>query len=295
MTPRRQGEWMPIGQLAQRAGVSPDALRAWERRYGVLRPLRTAGNRRLYSRADELRVGLMRRYIAEGKPAGVAAEMVASARVTVDAGDGARVAPEDVRAAHAELRESLDDFAETAAQRVLERLFVAYSRVAVIRDVLLPYLRDVGERWADNHLTVAQEHFTSWFLEARFMAMSRGWDRGVGPRALLACPSGERHVFGLVAFGIALHEQGWRVTYLGADTPPAMVGHTADQIAPELIVLSALAPERLRASDAQLRALTERYPCALAGSGADPASCAELGARHLASDPVTAAAEVARR
>ena len=294
MSARRQGEWMPIGELAQRAGVSPDALRAWERRYGVLRPLRTAGNRRLYSSADAVRVRLMCRYIAEGKPAHVAAEMVSAARLAVQVGAGEQVADEEVRAAHAELREALDGFAETAAQRVLERLFVAHSRVAVIRDVLLPYLRDVGDRWADQHLTVAQEHFTSWFLEARFMAMSRGWDRGVGPRALLACPPGERHVFGLVAFGIALHELGWRVTYLGAETPLAMVEYTAGRMTPELVVLAAVMPDRLRSNDRALRALASRYPCALAGAGAEPATCADLSARHLAGDPVTAAAEVAR-
>jgi MerR family transcriptional regulator, light-induced transcriptional regulator len=290
----RQMEWMPIGELASRAGVSPDALRAWERRYGLLRPRRTAGNRRLYSSADEARVRLMRRYLAEGKPAGVAAEIVSAMRLTVHAGAGARVAPADVAAAHAELRQALDDFAETAAQRVLERLFVAYARVAVIRDVLLPYLRDVGERWAADHVTVAQEHFTSWFLEARFMAMSRGWDRGVGPRALLACPTGERHVLGLVAFGVALHELGWRITYLGADTPLPMVDHAANRIAPELIVLAATVPERLAASDSDLRALAARRPCALAGAGAEPAACAALGARHLAHDPVTAASEIAQ-
>lgn len=293
MTAPARPDWMPIGELARRAGVTPDCLRAWERRYGLLKPLRTAGNRRLYSAADEARVRIMLRYIADGKPAGVAAEMVSALRLGVRIGAGSAVDPADVRSAHAELRASLDRFEETEAQRVLERLFAAYSRVAVLRDVILPYLHDVGERWADNHLTVAQEHFTSGFMEVRLMAMARGWDRGVGPRALLACVAGDRHTFGLVAFGIALHELGWRITYLGADTPIEMIASAAEQTDPDLVVLTATMPQRFVRDDEVLQALAARWPTALGGAGTDATTCAALGARHLTQDPVGAATEVA--
>jgi MerR family transcriptional regulator, light-induced transcriptional regulator len=235
----------------------------------------------------------MQRYLAEGKSAAVAAEMVASRRLTVHMGAAARMDAGDVRLAHAELRAALDRYQETAAQRVLERLFVSHARVAVIRDALLPYLRDTGERWARAHVSVAQEHFTSGFLEARFMAMARGWDRGAGGHALLACPSGERHTFGLVAFGIALHDLGWRITYLGADTPVDMVDQAAQQIAPDLVVIAAAMPNRLTSDDTALRGLARRWVCALGGAGVDPATSATVGARHLAGDPVSAAANVA--
>lgn len=284
-------EWMSIGELARRAEVSPDTLRAWERRYGLFKPRRSAGNRRMYSRADEVRVRMMRRYLATGKPTAVAAEMVSAARLSVDEGPGTTVEERDVRAAHRELRQALDRFQETAGQRVLERLFVTYSRLAVIRDVLLPYLREVGERWAGDHLTVAQEHFTSTFLEARFMAMARGWDHGPGPRALLACPAGERHVFGLVTFGIGLHDAGWRITYLGADTPIAMVSYAAEALEPELIALAAVTPERFRDED-EIQALTRRWPCAIAGAGASTELGTRLEAHRLDGDPITAAETV---
>jgi MerR family transcriptional regulator, light-induced transcriptional regulator len=284
-------EWIPIGELARRSGLTPDLLRVWERRYGLLKPRRTQANRRLYSRVDETRVRLMQRYIAQNVPPAQAAELVAAARLTVSGGSQASVAEHEVQAAHAELRETLDRFEETAAQRVLERLLGAYSRLAVIRDVILPYLRDVGERWASSHLTVAQEHFASAFLEARFMAMARGWDRALGPRALLACPSGERHVFGLLSFGIALHQAGWRVIYLGADTPVHMLSEAADLIGPDLVALSSVTPERLLPEE-PMRALARRWPCAIGGAGATEPLAAAVGARHLAGDPITAAAEL---
>jgi MerR family transcriptional regulator, light-induced transcriptional regulator len=280
-----------IGELARRTRLTPDVLRVWERRYGLLQPRRTAGNRRLYSRADQARVRLMQRYIAAGKPPAHAAEIVCATQVSIDVGDAPAVAPHEVDAAHEELRQALDRFQESPAQRVLERLFLVHSRLAVIRDVLLPYLGAVGERWADGHLNVAQEHFTSIFLEARFMAMSRGWDRGAGPRALLSCAPGERHVFGLISFGIALHDLGWRITYLGADVPTEMVHYAATRVAPSLIVLSAVVPERF-VDDDGLRALTSRWTCALAGAGATRERSDRVGARHLDQDPITAAGGV---
>jgi DNA-binding transcriptional MerR regulator len=286
------GDWITIGELARRSGLSTDLLRAWERRYGLLTPRRTATNRRLYSRADENRVRLMQRFLGDGMPAARAAEMVCAAPLTVTAGDVPRVAEHEVRAAHAEMREALDHFRESPAQRVLERLLAAHSRLAVIRDVILPYLHAVGERWSADHLTVAQEHFTSTFLEARLHAMARGWDRGTGPLALLACAAGERHVFGLLGFGVALHAYGWRIAYLGADTPAAMVGSAADTVPPDLIVLAAVAPARFLGERAALERLTGRWSCAIAGAGASPGLAGDLGARHLAHDPVTSARHV---
>ena len=52
-----------------------------------------------------------------------------------------------------------------------------------------------------------------------------------GPRALLACPSGERHDFGLIILGLALRDRGWRVTFLGPDTPIETLAAAADQLA----------------------------------------------------------------
>jgi DNA-binding transcriptional MerR regulator len=76
-----------IGELSRRLGVSADRLRAWERRYALLRPIRTAGGFRLYSRADELRVRAMQRHLAAGLSAAEAAAAALAA-----AGDGRRVA-----------------------------------------------------------------------------------------------------------------------------------------------------------------------------------------------------------
>jgi DNA-binding transcriptional MerR regulator len=280
---------MRIGEMSQRTGVSPDLLRAWERRYGLLRPRRTAGGTRLYSGTDEARVRLMRRYLTDGLPPAQAAEMVTAARLTVRPGEGVSVSPGEVAAAHEEMHASLDRFDETSAQRALERLFSTYSPLTVVRDVMMPYLHEIGERWTAGHVSVAQEHFATNFLHARLLAFARGWDRGLGPRALLACAPAELHTFGLITFGVALHQFGWRITYLGADTTVAMVEEAAAHIKPDLVVIFAAVPERVAPIVDELTVLSERWPTAIAGAGASSAVAARLPARRLEGDPVSAA------
>ena len=89
----------------------------------------------------------------------------------------------------------------------------------MLRDVVLPYLRDLGERWERGEATVAQEHFASNVLRGRLLGLARGWGRGSGPRAVLACAPGELHDLPLIVFGLVLSARGWVITYLGPDTP----------------------------------------------------------------------------
>ena len=268
-----------IGELARRAGVSPELLRAWERRYGLLRPERSAGGYRLYSSEDERRVRRMTAALGRG----------------ISAGEAARLALDDGRdAPSAEtLVEALVAFDDVGAHAALDRLLSALTLDAVLRDSVLPALRELGARWERGEITVGQEHFASHLLRGRLLGLARGWDRGSGPRALLACPPGEQHDLPLIAFGLALREHGWRITYLGADTPVATIDETATALRPDLVVLAAVDPARLRACAEPLRDLGSRFPLALAGAGADDALAAEIGARRLEDGPVEAAAAVA--
>ena len=172
---------MRVGDLSGRTGVGTHQLRAWERRYGLLQPRRSAGNYRLYSPADEARVRLMQRYMAQGLPAAQAAELTIAARFAVSVGGGREVPLRDVSAAQEEIRRALARFDETSAQRTLERLFVAFTPTTVTRDVLLPYMHELGEQWNAGRITIAQEHFATNFFQARLLALARGWDRGSWP------------------------------------------------------------------------------------------------------------------
>ncbi len=235
-----------IGELSRRLGVSDHVLRAWESRYGLLQPVRSPGGFRLYSEADESRIRRMQAYLADGLSAAEAA------RAALDDGGGASTPPGQPAGPpltasagsepSAALRQALDAFDEPAAQAAMDRLLADLSPPAVLRDVVLPYLADLGERWQGGTASVAMEHFASNVIRGRLAGLARGWGSGHGPQALLACPPGELHDMALMVFGIVLHRNGWRIGYLGTDTPAEELERAAGATRPDLVVLAATRP-----------------------------------------------------
>src|SRR5512144_3219889 len=210
-----------IGELSRRVGVPVESLRAWERRYGLLAPSRTQGGFRLYGEDDVARVLAMRANLDRGLFAAEAARLALAEDVVEHVSSPAPVFDAS------ELAVALDRFDEAGAQQALDALFATLTIDVVLSDVLLPYLHDLGERWENDEASIAQEHFASNLLRGRLTALARTWDRGAGPRALLACVEGERHDLPLVGFGLALRGHGWRISYLGADTPAASIVEAA--------------------------------------------------------------------
>jgi DNA-binding transcriptional MerR regulator len=278
-----------IGELSRRLGVSADRLRAWERRYQLLQPVRTSGGFRLYSRTDEMRVRAMQDHLARGLAAAEAA------RAALAGDDSAATGAASGAQLRRDLAEALTEFDALRAQALIDRLLAERGADDVIRDVILPLLHDFGERWARAELDVGQEHFASRLLEARLLALLRGSDRGAGPMALLACAPGELHTLGLIGFGIALRNRRWRITYLGADTPIASVRRTADEVSPALVVVSAAMPMHVAGMEPGLRGLAATVRLAVAGAGTSRLLAHRIGAELLDADPVTAAESVARR
>jgi MerR family transcriptional regulator, light-induced transcriptional regulator len=276
-----------IGELSRRSGVSPELLRAWERRYGLLRPTRSPGGLRLYSADDLSRVREMQQHLAGGLAAAEAAALAARP------GDEEVLAsPRLPATARAELAAALDAFDEPRAQSTLDQLLSEATVERVLTDVILPYLEELGERWERGEASVAQEHFASSVLRGRMLGLARGWGRGVGPVALLACLPGEQHDFGAMAFGLALRARGWRIAYLGADTPLETIEQAATRLDPALVVLSGVSDERVRPIAEQLGALGRRWRLAVGGKAALADDLSGLDLLALPGDPVEEAERV---
>jgi DNA-binding transcriptional MerR regulator len=282
------GPLVRIGELSRRLGVSDHVLRAWENRYGLLQPVRSKGGYRLYSAADESRIRRMIAHLADGLSAAEAARTVLREDSAVG-GDDALPAEYTAREHFVALRQALDVLDEPAAQAILDRLLSDFSLTSVLRDVLIPYLAELGERWENGTVNVAQEHFSSNVIRGRLAGLARGWGSGHGPRAVLACPPGELHDLALMVYGIVLNRRGWRIDYFGANTPLDELTRAVDATRPDLIVLAATLTESLRPRRATLAALARRAPLALAGAGDTPRLAKAVGARLMAGDPVTEA------
>jgi MerR family transcriptional regulator, light-induced transcriptional regulator len=278
-----------IGELSRRTGVSPELLRAWERRYGLLRPTRTPTGLRLYSDGDVDRVRVMREHLGRGLAAAEAAALAARD----DASGAAPGAPAvSLPALRRELAEALDRFDEPRAQAVLDRLLTAATVDTLLGEVVLPYLSELGARWERGEISVAQEHFASGVVRARMLGLARDWGLGVGPLALLACLPGEQHDLGLIAFGLTLRSRGWRIVYLGQDAPLETVEQAGRELEPSLIVLSTVGAERLRPVLEALRRLAAGHRVAVGGAGARNGELERAGVLLLGSNPAAEAARV---
>ena len=263
-----------IGELSRRVGVSPELLRAWETRYGLVEPERTAGGLRLYSEEDERRIRAMRDQIAAGLSAAEAA------RVTL----GVPAAQVSVEQLLADLDRALTALDEPAAQATLDRVFGSLDLDTALAQVILPFLHDLGERWAAMERSVGQEHFASNVIGGRLRALARDWGAGDGRCALLACPPGEQHELGLLCFGLLLRERGWSIAYLGAETPTADLATAVAELSPELVVLAAMGAQRFLDAAEGIRGVSAQTQVAIGGAGASEDLARSLGAEFLPED-----------
>jgi len=274
-----------IGEFARRVGVTPELLRAWEQRYGLLRPMRTDGGFRLYGEEDAERVARMRRALDEGLSAAEAARV---ALATAPSSDHL------IDDARARLMSSIDSYDEAAVQAALDDALAAFGLEAFVRDLILPTLTAVGRGWEQGDVEISQEHFASNLIRGRLLSLARLWGRGSGPLALLACAPGEQHDISLLAFGVILRSHGWRILFLGADTPLATLQQTARTTGPAVIVLVTFDTALLSAEGAALRRLARIASLFLSGPGASPQVTGQLRVRRLDGDLIEAAHEIAK-
>jgi MerR family transcriptional regulator, light-induced transcriptional regulator len=279
-------ELVRIGELSRRVGVPVASLRAWETRYGLLSPDRTQGGFRLYGQDDVARVRAMKANLERGLSASEAARMALAESGPVEEFPNA---PE----ARAELAEALARFDESAAQTILDSLFATLTVEAVLRDVVVPYLHEVGEQWRRGEITIAQEHFASNVVRGRLMALARGWGRGSGPLVVLACAEDEQHDIPLLLFGLVLRTYGWRVAYLGANTPLPSLVQAVRELAPDAVVVSGTTRGSLEGHSAGLQEVALLAPLYLAGAAATEELARQVRGTYLDGDMFAAAGGVA--
>jgi methanogenic corrinoid protein MtbC1 len=203
-----------------------------------------------------------------------------------------------------QLETTLESFDEAGGHRILGQAFDELGVEDGLSRVVLPYLRQVGCRWEQGKIGVAQEHFASNVLRVRLSMILHGEHdrRGQherhgrhgrhgrsGPLAVLACMPGEQHEFGLMAMAIVLARLGWRVCYLGASTPTAEVALAARTLKPDAVVLSANRRTAFAAHGPALRGLVRVTPVHIAGPGATQELAALCEATVVLGDPVQGA------
>jgi MerR family transcriptional regulator, light-induced transcriptional regulator len=227
----------------------------------------------------------MKHHIANGVAAAEAARLVEKEMDSPS--DGASVGGDLVA-----LRTAFHGYDEVAAEAALDRLAATFGIEMFLSHVILPYLRELGERWEQGAVSIAEEHFTTGILRARMVDLTSSLKPGTGPLVLLACPEDELHDLPLIALALALRARGGRVVVLGANMPVAGIVATADRLEPDLVVVSATLREPASRSVRRLAGLARRHRVVVAGAGFDEVMAARAGAEYFADDPVGAAQRI---
>lgn len=273
-----------IKQASLRSGVPVPLLRAWERRYGVVEPDRSAGGYRLYDDGAIARLRAMRGLIEEGWSAAQAARAVIAAPPAAPAaGDLATPLPAMV----GDLVEAAKRYDLAAVEHGLDEMFGRGSFEAVIDDLVLPAAARLGEAWAAGRVDVAAEHMVSGAVSRRLSTLfDVGGLPGTGPRVLVGLPPESRHELGALAFAVALRRLGIDVLFLGSDVPIASWVDAADESGARAAVIGVVtdrdvppATEVATALRAARPNMTVAVGGAHAGSVADPPDVVVLPGR----------------
>jgi DNA-binding transcriptional MerR regulator len=280
-------EGQAIAEVADLLGIPIPTIRSWERRYGFPAPRRTAGAHRRYDEDDIDRLRAVRDRITAGMSASEAVDAVRRAEVTPP-GHG-RYLAEVVQAA---MR-----FDGTQIREALDRATAAIGVEAVIRDVALPAMAQLGSRWKAGTCEVGNEHVGTEGVRAwlgRQAAMAPPPWRG---SIVMGCGPGDLHTIGLEAFGVLAARRGWSPRSLGAMTPTrAFVDAVRATHARAGVVVAQRNLTRRGAADT-VRALDRMrgvLACYAGAAFAAPAARRDLPGRYLGED-VVAAVEVMER
>jgi len=257
--------------VARRTGLSPDVIRAWEKRYGAVVPERTPTGHRLYSDEDLHRLTLLSRVVDAGRRIGDVAQLsmrelealvaedesargtVLSAPRTPRSATGGAVSVDDYLSRALDAVSHLDGL---ALDETLQSAAVALSGPVLRRDLLLPLMHQVGEGWRRGELRIAHEHLASSVVRS-FLGSMRSTPNTApsAPRIVVTTPSGQLHELGALIVASSAADSGWRVTYLGPDLPAEEIAGAVKEQDAKAVALSVIYPPDNPRIHTELRAL----------------------------------------
>ncbi len=249
-----------VKTVCRLTGLNRSTLLAWERRYGVVEPVRADNGYRWYSESDVLRLRRLKALVDSGHRVGEALGLL-------DVGTPA--ADEDLVGDR--ILGRLMDYDRSGASSLAAGLGQATPEDQ-LRKVWMPLLGKLGDAWERGETSVAQEHFASGFVREHMSTLlraSRG-RRGSRPLAALATPPGERHELGLLGAAIRLSEDGFGVDWLGLELPLEELRAYALRAQPELVGVSVIrersGPQLRRLAESLRAALPDRTVLAIGGA-----------------------------
>lgn len=300
----------PISVVVRRTGLTQDILRAWEKRYAAVTPLRTPTGRRLYTEDDVDKLRLLKQLVDGGRRISDVADLPLAELRELAAEDASeavvapRLKPPGSIGGHlAACFEAVDRLDRHGLEQALDAALVALSRPRLREEVLVPLIHALGERWQDGSWRVVHEHVASAVLRSFLWSLwRRGETTATSDVLVLATPAGQRHELGALLVAGVASDLGWRVVYTGVDLPAEEIAAAVHASGASAVLLSVVYPaidQALFDEIRRLRGLLGSGVQIIAGGRAAPAGREELAASGVmvasSMEDLAAALESAQR
>jgi DNA-binding transcriptional MerR regulator/methanogenic corrinoid protein MtbC1 len=271
----------PMRIVAQRTGLTPDLLRAWEKRYGAVRPVRSAGGQRHYTDADIDRLRLLVRLTRFGRQIGQVAtlpneELQKLILAEERAAELNRAPTGDGPAIESFLSSALiavEKFDGHGLEMTLRAAALRLPADEVIDQVIGPMLFTIGSLWHQGLLLPANEHLATATIRRvlTWMGESSAPPQGA-PVVVVGTPAGQLHELGAMLAATSAGGHGWRVIYLGPNLPAEELARAAQIAKADAVALSIVYPTDDPRIASELRTLRSLLPpqvgLVIGGSGA---------------------------
>ncbi len=229
-----------VKSVSSLTGLSADTLRAWERRYGAVIPLRDENQRRIYGPDDVVRLRLLSSVVNLGNPIGRLVNLDNDQlRQYLKESQLGEPKAEETQCLISQLIESAKEYRSDLIDEALGLALTSMSPLEAARDILAPTLREIGEKWHRHEINVAQEHLLSSSIERRLVSVINIYQKQrAGPKVLFTTLTGEPHAFGILLSAYIAASHRLNCYYFGPNLPVDEIIVSAKQINAKVVTLS---------------------------------------------------------
>jgi DNA-binding transcriptional MerR regulator len=257
-----------IKAVSQMLGIQAGTLRAWERRYNIIAPVRNEVGHRLYTEEHVKILKWLLLKVNKGFTISQAINLLENSGTRTEASGTISTIGRQEHDIVAKLVKALLQFDESQAHEHLNQAFSLYSIDKVAIDLLGTVLVRIGELWEMGKITSAHEHFATSFLRSRIGNIMHTLPvNSYLPKAIAVCGPNEWHELGLLIFTLYVRKKGFEVVYLGGSIAPEDMNRLLSEVKPKFLFLSCTLVRNLTDTLALVDYLKDEVPSLEIGLG----------------------------
>jgi len=219
-------------------GILPGTIRAWERRYQMIAPIRNEVGHRLYSDNHVRKLKWLAQKVNDGFTISQAVSLLEQDNKDVSYSISLKE-ENRVTQLQQDILQAFLRFDERSAQKFMDESFTIFTMDKVLIDILAPLLVQVGLLWEDGKITTAHEHFATSILRSRIGAVMHAYPHnGILPKVIAVCGPGEWHELGLLIFTLYMRRKGYEVIYLGSSIKDEDISVVIQTVKPRFLFMS---------------------------------------------------------